>query len=1087
MKKLLFAFCFLLFIVKIYGRESLPIDSIFEYNYQKFLVLIKYNQQNKILGREEDNIYTFVFDENISEPYFGVLKAKDSIYNLTAPEQAEIREINDTLVNYNTSNDSIEIYAFVVFGSKSLWLSSLNKFHDNTEILDFLKANVDIGDKAYDYEAIQKEFAKKLTLFYERMAVALSNNLYGKQVYKLERKTRIIVSEEKFIGIHIDSLGAAKWSRKLVSYWTHNNPDFGIKWASTIQQNINNYGINYLKSTFSPIRINVFEIIRTLRSGVINEFIPNAIKIPSFKKTIPLSEEEAFAVYDSLANIFANRINIAYANRLISNEYPYNNFNNISNLDLTAAYNNTELNDQLSYLFEKSGIFFIVMKGDCPIQIPRNLWNSFAAHVLGKIDRGQVDPPNGIVVMTIPTAKYYTLEMEMPGLACTSGTIDLQSLGQYEDRVIYIVDYIRLIFKYCHKKVDIYTGYLYADGTRSFEKKELNMSEGIGHPYNGMVYLLKNIYYDTIANISVPKKELNYGSSGIGYGIGEWYQNPDYEAQMVEYRYKVSDVLTRARNSISNPSSWDTISNIKRLIEPYIDDIINDYIYNYAFTEGGFSKFCQNVGILLGGETQQELLEGKQELQSKHTYDNEALSVFDPIVYATVDIAGLIPGVDNIADVVGLLYASTRGDVDNVISYTAGLAIVGAGAIAAKCAKSLYVSIKGRKFFKNAAGEVEEVLAKSVAEKSVATEALGLESKYMEDIGQDLISGLREKKYHSNQIKHFREITSEADRKTLLSALNKEKGDIYASIRNGKYTKIESVADFVLDYEKRLSLSTILKNMDEATLAKLEKDLAGEGGGVLGEYFRGSPGGVRAWEKYLKGNINDDIRLSPEWLTKLSEDLAHPTWGHEIAQFLDESPSDVKDVWKKLKDNPAYHWELYDSEGFEVGSRWDKWSKREFFKSVTKKGKDFEFDLLNKMKTRLGVEYNKLKQLVPDLDDRYLISQMQFCLPGLSPPCSKRGEYFIADQVWIKFDDEGDILDMVIVDSKLSQGTNFTPGQIAAKNNVGGNLSYKPSSPIERDANDQLLPTSIGQGAEINTQSFFKAFGDGDKAFVNIE
>ncbi len=48
--------------------------------------------------------------------------------------------------------------------------------------------------------------------------------------------------------------------------------------------------------------------------------------------------------------------------------------------------------------------------------------------------------------------------------------------------------------------------------------------------------------------------------------------------------------------------------------------------------------------------------------------------------------------------------------------------------------------------------------------------------------------------------------------------------------------------------------------MDEEALAKQEKDLAGDGGGVLGEYFRGSPGGVRAWEKIWESS-DEGIKL----------------------------------------------------------------------------------------------------------------------------------------------------------------------------------------------------------------------------------
>jgi hypothetical protein len=246
--------------------------------------------------------------------------------------------------------------------------------------------------------------------------------------------------------------------------------------------------------------------------------------------------------------------------------------------------------------------------------------------------------------------------------------------------------------------------------------------------------------------------------------------------------------------------------------------------------------------------------------------------------------------------------------------------------------------------------------------------------------------------------------------------------------------------------------------------------------------------GVEAWKRYVAGDFDNSIKLNPEWITKLSEDLSHPTWGNDIANLFDENPLDVKDIWKKLKDDPAYHWELYDSDGFEAGSRWDKWSKREFFKSVTKKGKDFELDLLNKMKTRSGVAYNSLKDRVPDLDDRYLVSQMQFCLPGLSPPCINKGEYFVADQVWIKYDEEGDIVDMVIVDSKLSLGTNFTPGQAAAKNYVNGNLNYKSNNTIAVDDLGEILPLNgITQGTGLKLKSFYKGYGDGNKTFIDFE
>ncbi|MCO6461094.1 MAG: hypothetical protein J5I59_06800, partial [Saprospiraceae bacterium] len=1023
--KSIYALFFLLFYC-ISGKSGnlINIDSIFEYNYRRFENILKFNEANWKYGHPEKNIYTFIFDFEIGSSDCGLIYdtkiyKQDYFINL----KDDIKEISDSISVYNNSNDSVEIYSFIIYTPSLVWLSKVNDFKTVNNIFRYFNSHITIDTLDKKYQEQLAIYRAKLDTFKQRMRNTLANDLYGEIVFTKNRRTRILISQEIFQIVKKNYPHDSPLAYQIIFDWTSNDNNFISRWGNTIAINIRNNRINYRAETEACLepKVLTFEIIRSLRLGAISDFIPDSIKIPSFKETFPLSQSESYQIYDSLANVFAAKITNAYINHPVRYEYPDRDFNHLSNLDFSTAYEDQVLNDQLAYLLDKSGIYFVVMKGAVPIQIPRNLWNSFASHVLSKINKSEVDPPNGIVILTVPTAQYYGMEMQMPGLACTSGTIDLQSLAQFVDRVIYVRDYIRLLFKYCRKNVDIYTGYLYADGTRSFEKKDLNMSEGIGHPYNRIVYLMKNIYYDTIANINVPKKELNYGSSGIGYGIGEWYQNPDYEAQMVEYRYKVSDVLTKARNSISNASSWDTIRNIKQLIEPFIDDIINDYVYNYAFTEGGFSKFCQNVGILLKSDAQQEILEGKQSLQSKHTYDNEALSVIDPIVYATIDIAGLIPGVDNIADVAGLLYASERGDVDNVISYTAGFAVVGAGAIAAKCAKSLYVSVKGRKFFKNASGMVEEVLTKNVAEKSVATEVLGLEAKYMDDIGQDLISGLRKQKYHSNQISHFREITSEADRKKLLSAINKEKGDIYASIRNGKYPKIESVADFVVVHEKRLSLSTILKNMDEATLAKLEKDLAGEGGGVLGEYFRGSPGCVKAWEVAVKHS--DDIRKNTDFLNYLSDYLDEfPYLGEDLADGV------VFSAYKDFYPDIRQSFEVLDDVAHdvidEVIEKTKNSKSKEFWKWIHL-GRKFEKEfLLPRLKNRFSDEYTQLKNKASEifevnLDQYDMYSQVQLKF-------GDEEKYFVADQVYVKWGkaDDGltdEIKDIVIIEDKLSE------------------------------------------------------------------
>ncbi len=297
-------------------------------------------------------------------------------------------------------------------------------------------------------------------------------------------------------------------------------------------------------------------------------------------------------------------------------------------------------------------------------------------------------------------------------------------------------------------------------------------------------------------------------------------------------------------------------------------------------------------------------------------------------------------------------------------------------------------------------------------------------------------------------------------------------------------------SDFFLKFRK---LENSIPDLSDLEKSDLLKDLVDNPGEFL-DYMEDLVGDkVRAWSSVIKHadlrkNVDflDNIKdYSDDLLIQLDADLLNSKY--TLNELFLESPGDVTEIWKALKDDPSYHWELFDSDGFVAGSRWEKWSQREFFKDVAKKGKDFELDILTKMKTRSGPEYAALLDKVPDLDDRYLLSQVQFCLPGLSPPCTIKGEFFIADQVWIKYDSDGDLVDMVIVDSKLSQGVNLTPGQTAAKNNVGGDLNYKPGETVDKDDLDEFLPTEITQGTSINTSAFYKVYGDGDGTFVGVE
>lgn len=113
---------------------------------------------------------------------------------------------------------------------------------------------------------------------------------------------------------------------------------------------------------------------------------------------------------------------------------------------------------------------------------------------------------------------------------------------------------------------------------------------------------------------------------------------------------------------------------------------------------------------------------------------------------------------------------------------------------------------------------------------------------------------------------------------------------------------------------------------------------------------------------------------------------------------------------------------------------------------------------------------------------------MQFCLPGKTPPCSAQGEYFVADQVWVKYDEFNEIVDMIIVDTKLSEKTTLSAGQAMAKQQAGkGSLAYKTQKSKDLDEFKTKLPKEIEQGEQIQVKAFYKMYGDGNNQFIGIK
>ena len=182
---------------------------------------------------------------------------------------------------------------------------------------------------------------------------------------------------------------------------------------------------------------------------------------------------------------------------------------------------------------------------------------------------------------------------------------------------------------------------------------------------------------------------------------------------------------------------------------------------------------------------------------------------------------------------------------------------------------------------------------------------------------------------------------------------------------------------------------------------------------------------IKAWILTLDEAIDVNLltkldELDANYFGRLDTDLLHPVYGNEIKTLVKESPQDLENIWQKLKDEPEFSWEIKKT----GGSRWEKWGQREFFKDITAKGKGFETNVcLATFKNRTSAKYLELKQkfqtdFSKNLDDYDMYSQVQLKYDG--------DNYFVADQLFIKRNIDGDIIDLVVIENKLSSTTPLT-------------------------------------------------------------
>ena len=121
-------------------------------------------------------------------------------------------------------------------------------------------------------------------------------------------------------------------------------------------------------------------------------------------------------------------------------------------------------------------------------------------------------------------------------------------------------------------------------------------------------------------------------------------------------------------------------------------------------------------------------------------------------------------------------------------------------------------------------------------------------------------------------------------------------------------------------------LNLVFKNLDEINAIGYSKWKAVSGAGKAGLLTKFKDfANVKTWINSLDDIADASLlskldNLEKSYFTKLDADLVHATYGSEIKALLKESPDDLVDVWKKLKDDPAFSWELQKT----GGSRWEK-------------------------------------------------------------------------------------------------------------------------------------------------------------------
>ncbi len=873
---LVFLSGFVFIIGKSFGAstDSLPtfdlnkvLDTIFQYKQQEYLTFI----HNRQTGLGTSNIFQFQLDRELLKYWkkYTYHKENNQWESVGFKNENNIKiisSIDDYISTFLEINkDFPQIYITKLsMDDKILWNDI---FGQKAQQISNTSDMIDLVGQSNDFnkERIIRAIKDHVAIF---NAFVKSVPTEGKPFYNL------IINNLKFAKKDKNTLEDILTPLTIydVIFKSRNQRDGQITCILQQMKQYNSIGTHKDQAPYSFCMDYVQSTMDLLDDKLMCSSLDSLIEKPqtNFQISIPLDsmKEE----YNDLAEKFARRVEKAFVDRKsVQFNYYSKELFQIVDIDdnVPMGHRDSRLDDKLAFLYDKSDIFLVGVSGSSPFSLSKNLWNGFALLVLEKINRTVV--PCNIVLVTIPYHSeqhgYDHYDRMMPGVAFDPSTMDIVGLSKSFHHIKYSRDVIDSTFKWCRKNVDIFVLFKNANGTLNYSIDSIRNGAGAGYDANIEIICYLNKYFNTISSLSPPDSLLQFEDGNRGNNRTK--KNPDYEAQLLAYHLELMHLNHLAETTIHDPDSWGTIAQDKSFIEFRIPFIIQDYLYNYAF-KSNWGKFCTDFKIIFDLFQINELPDFNK-INAFDSYENEGLLVFDQILYNSSGLAGLIPGIDNLADITGLIYASIRGNSDQMTAYTAGLAIAGAGALTIKLARgsfdiahTYYIAAKGR-FYRAIGQSMHAVSAEKDLLSLEVARLLDLDPLDANSIPEQFTTSALDKQYDSHQISYLRHDIPTDQKLSYIQILGSESKDIYPFLREKSLPQLENIVDAITDAEKRLSLSSILKKMDDATLHTLENDLAGESGEGLRTLFREKPGCVRAWEGLVD---------RPEWVRKNTDLLA---------------------------------------------------------------------------------------------------------------------------------------------------------------------------------------------------------------------